>query len=370
MPKPKQWTDEDRARALEWIEHKAKTAAIFKGQDVAADDLLQNLRDTDLDAFTDAVRDSLTADAWRRLLNALRQRKHKAQEAAPESKSEPEPEPMPARDPRTYNTWRIALKEGRIKPIEALMRWTYVAMASRVMDLKEYTRLVIKTLPDVEWHKPGEKLEVMGYMPVTWTCARDFYQWADSYLGDVFTLGAELRKHVEAEAPEQRARKPKTPDAGTSEISSEVVPVPKLGKAADKQIRDFAHGVNDLTEKLVKILRSGAILKMREDARAACQRSGMDRTSLRPYSAIHLYPMGHALRIEARELATFEEKVNDDSGIVREGVVLMTITLEPVRQHYDHGDGAYTNMRLTPDTWANAAKYMTLNPDDYVVRVG
>ena len=128
---------------------------------------------------------------------------------------------MQQRDPRTYNTWRIALDEGRIEPIEALLRWTYVAMARRVMDLEEYTRLVTKTLPKVEWHQPGEELEVLGYMPVTWTCATDFFEWADSYLGHIFSLGTFLREYIAEYEPEKRERMVKSKQAEIARIREE-----------------------------------------------------------------------------------------------------------------------------------------------------
>lgn len=111
---------------------------------------------------------------------------------------------MERRDPRTYNTWRIGLEDGRIKPIEALFRWTFVALNGRVMEFKEYSRLVEKTLPDVEWHQPGEKLEVYGYEPVTWTCAADFYEWADNLLGNAFSLGRLLRESIKKSQSERK----------------------------------------------------------------------------------------------------------------------------------------------------------------------
>ncbi|AGA33761.1 hypothetical protein TVNIR_2101 [Thioalkalivibrio nitratireducens DSM 14787] len=113
---------------------------------------------------------------------------------------------MSQRDPRSYNTWRIALEDGDITPIEALLRWTYVAMSRRVMDLEEYTRLVTKTLPSVEWHQPGEETELPGYLPVTWTCAADFFEWADSYLGHIFSLGSFLREYIAEHDPGKKAR--------------------------------------------------------------------------------------------------------------------------------------------------------------------
>jgi hypothetical protein len=128
---------------------------------------------------------------------------------------------MPQHDPRSYNTWRIALDEGRIQPIEALLRWTYVAMARRVMDLEEYTRLVTKTLPIVEWHQPGEELQVRGYMPVTWTCAADFFEWADSYLGHIFSLGSFLRDYIAEHEPGKRERLLKNKKAEIAEKIAE-----------------------------------------------------------------------------------------------------------------------------------------------------
>lgn len=79
MARSKEWTDEDREAALSWIERKAKTGAVFRNQDDAADDMLPALADiTDLEDFSEAVQAALTTSAWKRLLGALRQRKHQA----------------------------------------------------------------------------------------------------------------------------------------------------------------------------------------------------------------------------------------------------------------------------------------------------
>jgi len=91
-------------------------------------------------------------------------------------------------------------------------------MARRVMDLEEYTRLVTKTLPMVEWHQPGEELEVLGYMPVTWMCATDFFEWADSYLGHIFSLGTFLREYIAEYEPEKRERMVKSKQAEIARI--------------------------------------------------------------------------------------------------------------------------------------------------------
>ncbi len=79
MARSKEWTAEDREAALGWIARKSKTGAIFVGQDETADDMLPALADiTGLEDFSEAAQAALTTSAWKRLLGALRQRKHQA----------------------------------------------------------------------------------------------------------------------------------------------------------------------------------------------------------------------------------------------------------------------------------------------------
>jgi len=79
MARQKQWTDEDREAALGWIERKAKTGVVFRGQDESGEAMLARLTAiTDLADFAEAAQAALTQAAWKRLLGALRQRKHSA----------------------------------------------------------------------------------------------------------------------------------------------------------------------------------------------------------------------------------------------------------------------------------------------------
>lgn len=79
MPRAKQWTTEDTERALQWVSNKAKTGAIFRGQSQTAEELVPRLAGiSDPAALAAALQAELTPEAWRRLLNALRQRKHAA----------------------------------------------------------------------------------------------------------------------------------------------------------------------------------------------------------------------------------------------------------------------------------------------------
>lgn len=79
MPRAKQWTAEDMERALQWVSNKAKTGAIFRGQSQTAEELVPRLAGiTDQAELAVALAAELTPEAWKRLLNALRQRKHAA----------------------------------------------------------------------------------------------------------------------------------------------------------------------------------------------------------------------------------------------------------------------------------------------------
>jgi len=73
------------------------------------------------------------------------------------------------------------------------------------LELKPFFEYVCDTLPFVTWHRPDEELLVLGYLPVTWTCPMDFYQWADNFMGLVFTMGAHLRRYIAEDDPEHAA---------------------------------------------------------------------------------------------------------------------------------------------------------------------
>lgn len=82
MGRHKDWTEDDMIRALQWVENKAKTGSVFRGQSETAEELLPCLAAiADPEGLAVALRDALTEDAWRRLLSALRQRKHQAERA-------------------------------------------------------------------------------------------------------------------------------------------------------------------------------------------------------------------------------------------------------------------------------------------------
>lgn len=82
MGRHKDWTEDDMTRALQWVDNKAKTGSVFRGQSATAEELLPRLAAiTDPEGLAVALRDALIEDAWRRLLSALRQRKHQAERA-------------------------------------------------------------------------------------------------------------------------------------------------------------------------------------------------------------------------------------------------------------------------------------------------
>jgi DNA-directed RNA polymerase specialized sigma24 family protein len=84
MARTKTWTDADRAAALDWIERKAKTSAVFNGHSGSNATALERLKGiADLTDFAAAVQATLAPAAHRRLLGALRQRKHQAGAPAP-----------------------------------------------------------------------------------------------------------------------------------------------------------------------------------------------------------------------------------------------------------------------------------------------
>lgn len=101
-----------------------------------------------------------------------------------------------------FHDIKRALDRGSITPIEALHNWTTWALKQTTLELKPYFEYVRETLPIVTWHKPDEELLVRGYLPVTWTCPTDFYQWADAFMGQVFTMGAHLRRYIAERDPE------------------------------------------------------------------------------------------------------------------------------------------------------------------------
>lgn len=88
----KNWTIEDSERAYVWVANKAKTSAIFREQNEAVDldhqlETVLALREKPAE-MAEALSDMLTPEAWKRLLNALRQRKNKAKARASDSDSE------------------------------------------------------------------------------------------------------------------------------------------------------------------------------------------------------------------------------------------------------------------------------------------
>lgn len=82
MPRVKQWTDEDRRRALEWVVRKAATGVVFRTSTGTVSTEIEALLElADPDEVAERLRESLTDEAWKRLLGALRQRKHQAQQS-------------------------------------------------------------------------------------------------------------------------------------------------------------------------------------------------------------------------------------------------------------------------------------------------
>ena len=87
MPSTKTWTDDDRDRALQWIERKA-ARALFRDQSGDIDSHLERIRQAAGD-LPDVLRAALTPEAWKALLNALRQRKHVAKRTTTATQSLP-----------------------------------------------------------------------------------------------------------------------------------------------------------------------------------------------------------------------------------------------------------------------------------------
>lgn len=97
-----------------------------------------------------------------------------------------------------FHQVKKSLDLGEIDQLEALFRWTVYAITQRTLDLKPFFTYVAETIPQVTWHKPGEKTEVRGYIPETWQSAAEFFAWADKFMGNVFSLGSWLQKYVVA----------------------------------------------------------------------------------------------------------------------------------------------------------------------------
>ena len=82
MPKTKTWTAADTAAARAWVERKA-ASPIFRDADTVSLEQVRGATDVELPAV---LQEMLTEEGWTALLNALRQRSHKArkrEEAAP-----------------------------------------------------------------------------------------------------------------------------------------------------------------------------------------------------------------------------------------------------------------------------------------------
>ena len=80
MPKTKTWTPEDRDRALDWLNRKAKTGTLLRDQSSDIQSWLDDVkRIQDPERLASYLAQCLTPDAWKRLLNALRVRKHNAE---------------------------------------------------------------------------------------------------------------------------------------------------------------------------------------------------------------------------------------------------------------------------------------------------
>ena len=104
-----------------------------------------------------------------------------------------------------FHAIKRALDDELLTPIEALHRWTTCALKHTALEIKPWFEYVRETLPIVTWHQPGEELLVHGYLPVTWTCPTDFYEWADDFMGLIISMGAHLRGYVAEEDPDNAA---------------------------------------------------------------------------------------------------------------------------------------------------------------------
>lgn len=80
MPKTKTWTTDDRERAIDWLNRKAKTGTLLRDQSSDIQSWLDDVsRIQDPERLAQYLAQCLTPDAWKRLLNALRVRKHNAE---------------------------------------------------------------------------------------------------------------------------------------------------------------------------------------------------------------------------------------------------------------------------------------------------
>lgn len=80
MPKTKTWTTDDRERAIDWLDRKAKTGTLLRDQSSDIRAWLDDVnRIQDPNRLASYLAQCLTPDAWKRLLNALRVRKHNAE---------------------------------------------------------------------------------------------------------------------------------------------------------------------------------------------------------------------------------------------------------------------------------------------------
>jgi hypothetical protein len=136
----------------------------------------------------------------------------------------------------TLLDWKRELDDGRITALEALHRWTELAIKKSTLDLKQYVQLVTQTLPLVEWHKEGEVLEIRGYIPVTWKSAMDFYVWADNFNGNIFSLGEFLRKYIDENEPGAKEAMVTFKASQTAEIIAR--------REAGESIREIAESTN------------------------------------------------------------------------------------------------------------------------------
>lgn len=77
MRQTKIWTPEDRDRALDWLNRQVKTAVLFRDQSSDVQSQIDDVNKIqDPDRLASYLAQCLTRPAWKRLLNALRVRKH------------------------------------------------------------------------------------------------------------------------------------------------------------------------------------------------------------------------------------------------------------------------------------------------------
>ena len=85
MPRVKQWSTEDRERALQWMERRAR----INGR--SGPDLVELSTIVEPEAVAERLRGLLPEAEWKRLLSALRQRKHASNSSSKASASTGEP---------------------------------------------------------------------------------------------------------------------------------------------------------------------------------------------------------------------------------------------------------------------------------------